>query len=83
MPNRNKAAITRGIANKGFSGIRRVVARFKFSCTWIGNRPQSLTGQAAKPYTLYRANILTRMSENIYLRETKTGELKTEKSRQH
>jgi tetratricopeptide (TPR) repeat protein len=32
------------IANKGFSGMRRVVARFNFSCNLIGNRPQSLTG---------------------------------------
>ena len=38
---------TRGIANKGFSGIRKVVARSNFSCTLIGNRPQSLTGHTA------------------------------------
>ncbi len=38
---------TRGIANKGFRGIRRFVARFNFSCTLIGNRPQSLTGHTA------------------------------------
>ena len=36
-------AVTRGIANKGFSGMRRVVARFNFSCNLIGNHPQSLT----------------------------------------
>ncbi len=39
----------RGNTNKGFSGIRRFVARFSFSCTLIGNHPQSLTGQTAKP----------------------------------
>jgi len=38
---------TSGIANKGFSGMRRVVARFNFSCILIGNRPQSLTGHTA------------------------------------
>ena len=44
----NKAQpITRGIANKGFSGMRRVVARFNFSCNLIGNHPQSLTGHTA------------------------------------
>ena len=36
--------LTHNIANKGFSSMRRVVARFNFSCTLIGNRPQSLTG---------------------------------------
>ena len=36
---------TQGIANKGFSGMRRFVARFNSSCTELGNRPQSLTGQ--------------------------------------
>ena len=35
---------THNIANKGFSGMRRFVARFNFLCTLIGNRPQSLTG---------------------------------------
>jgi hypothetical protein len=39
---------THNIANKGFSGMRRFVARFNFSCTLIGNRPQSLTGHIAK-----------------------------------
>jgi hypothetical protein len=38
---------TRGIANKGFSGMRRFVARFNFSCNLTGNRPQSLTGHTA------------------------------------
>jgi hypothetical protein len=27
--------------------MRRFVARFNYSCTLIGNRPQSLTGHAA------------------------------------
>lgn len=36
--------LTHNIANKGFSGMRRFVARFNFSCTLIGNRPQTLTG---------------------------------------
>ena len=31
-------AVTHGIANKGFSGMRRVVAGFNFSCNLIGNR---------------------------------------------
>ena len=35
---------TRGIANKGLSGMWRVVVRLNFSCILIGNRPQSLTG---------------------------------------
>ena len=45
---RNKAQLPiSGIANKGFSGMRRVVARFNFSCNLIGNRPQSLTVHTA------------------------------------
>ena len=40
----------RGIANKGFNGMRRVVARFNFSCTLIGNRPQSPTFHTANRY---------------------------------
>ena len=39
---------TRGIANKGFSGMRRLVARFNFLCALIGNLTQSLTGHTAK-----------------------------------
>ena len=39
---------THNIANKGFSGMRRFVARFNFSCNLIGNHPQSLTGHTAK-----------------------------------
>jgi hypothetical protein len=41
---------THNIANMGFSGMRRFVARFNFSCTLIGNRPQSLTGHIVKRY---------------------------------
>ena len=36
------------IANKGFGGMRRYVARFNFSCNLTGNHPQSLTGHTAK-----------------------------------
>ena len=39
---------THNIANKGLSGMRRFVARFNFSCTLTGNRPQSLTGHIVK-----------------------------------
>ena len=35
------------IANKGFSGLRRFVVRFNFSCNLTGNLPQSLTGHTA------------------------------------
>jgi hypothetical protein len=38
---------TRGIVNKGFNGMQRVVPRFNFSCALIGNRPHSLTGYTA------------------------------------
>ena len=41
---------TRGIANKGLSGMWRVVVRLNFSCILIGNRPQSLTGHTAIRY---------------------------------
>ena len=40
-------AHTHNIANKGFSGMRKFVARFNFLCNLIGNRPQSLTGHTA------------------------------------
>ena len=46
----NGERITHGIANKGFRGMRRVVARFNFSCNLIDNRLQSLTGHTAKHY---------------------------------
>jgi hypothetical protein len=36
------------IANKGFNGMRRYVARFNISCTLIGNLPQSLSGHMLK-----------------------------------
>lgn len=45
--NKKGQLVTRGIANKGFRGMRRVVARFNFSCSLIGNRPQSLTCHTA------------------------------------
>ena len=41
---------TNNIANMGFSGMRRFVARFNFSCTMIGNRPQSATFHTAQRY---------------------------------
>jgi hypothetical protein len=41
---KDKLATTHNIANKGFIGMRRFVARFNVLCTLIGNRPQSLTG---------------------------------------
>lgn len=43
----NNERPTSGIANKGFRGLRRVVARFNFSCTFITNRPQTHTGHTA------------------------------------
>lgn len=53
LENNNGQRTTRGIANKGFSGMRKVVARFNFSCNLIGNRPQTLTGHTAKRYGTY------------------------------
>ena len=38
---------TRGIANKGFTSMRRFVARFNFSCNLIGDSPDF-------PYWPYR-----------------------------
>jgi len=35
----NNEGTTHNIANKGFSGMRRFVARFNFSCTLIGKKP--------------------------------------------
>ncbi len=45
---KNNDTPTHNIANKGFSGMRSFVARFNFSCTVIGNRPQSHTGHIVK-----------------------------------
>ncbi len=45
---------THNIANKGFIGMRRFVARFNFSCTLIGNHPQSLTGHIVKRYRAFK-----------------------------
>jgi hypothetical protein len=44
MKLRKHDGTTHNIANKGFSGVRSIVARSNFPCTLIGNRPQSLTG---------------------------------------
>ena len=69
---------TRGIANKGFSGMRRVSVRFNFSCTLIGNRPQSLTGHTAIvtinfnrtdriiPFDTKKTNITNEIQTNNY-----------------
>src|SRR5690554_1847067 len=47
---------THNIANKGFSGMRRFVARFNFSCNLIGNHPQSLTGHIVNVVANSRKN---------------------------
>jgi len=60
---KNKRSITRGIANKGFSSIRRVLARFNFSCSLTGNHPQSLTGHTTNVVSHFRRPIT--MSKNI------------------
>jgi len=44
---------THNIANKGFSGMRRVIARFNFSSNLIENRPQSLTGHIVNRYSQF------------------------------
>lgn len=44
----NLRCTTHNIANMGFSGKRRFVARLNFSCTLIGNHPQSHTGHIVK-----------------------------------
>jgi hypothetical protein len=41
---------THNIANKGFGGMRGVVARFNFSCTLIGKSPKTLTGHIVNRY---------------------------------
>jgi hypothetical protein len=46
----NLQGTTHNIANKGFSGMRKVVTSFNFSCTLIGNRPQSLNGYIVNRY---------------------------------
>lgn len=38
---------TRGIANKGFTVMRRFLTRFNFFSNLTGNCPQSPTGHAA------------------------------------
>ena len=45
-----KKLTTRFIANKGFSGMRRIGERPNFSRNFIGNRPLSLTGHTGKCY---------------------------------
>jgi hypothetical protein len=50
--------LTRGIANKGFSGMRRFVARFKVRCNLIGDSP-------AIPYRPYRQTLPTILSKYV------------------
>ena len=52
----NNERPTRGIANKGFSSMRRFVTRFNFSCNLIGNHPQSLTGHTANRCSACKKN---------------------------
>jgi hypothetical protein len=49
----NNIPPTHNIANKGFSGMRRFVARFNFLCDLIGNHPQSLTVHIVKRYQTF------------------------------
>ncbi|KAF0151978.1 MAG: hypothetical protein FD143_1447 [Ignavibacteria bacterium] len=46
-------SLTRGIANKGFIGMRRFVGRFNISCNLIENRPQSLTRNTPSRWWLF------------------------------
>jgi len=56
-----KLHTTHNIANKGFSGLRRYVARFKVSCNLIGNRPQSLTGHIVNVARNYKKRMRHRI----------------------
>jgi hypothetical protein len=56
---------THNIANKGFSGMQRFVARFYFSCNLTGNRPQSLTGHIVNRYALLKKE--TTMKKTIIM----------------
>ena len=47
MKEKEPQPIRSDIANKGFSGMRKFVARLNFSCTLIGNPSRSLTGHTA------------------------------------
>ncbi len=51
--------LTHNIANKGFSGMRRFVARVNFSCILIGNRPQSLTGHIVNRYVQFEKHLIS------------------------
>lgn len=59
---------THNIANKGFSSMRRFVARFNLACTLIENRPQSLTGHIVKR----SASFKTKKSTIVYLVKSRT-----------
>ncbi len=47
---------THNIANKGFSGMRKFLARYNFSCNLIGNHLQSLTGHIVNRVCLESTN---------------------------
>ena len=49
---------THNIANKGFSGMRRVVARFNFSCNLIGIKPEIPYWPYCQRCAAYNENIL-------------------------
>jgi len=51
LRNNNGQRTTHNIANKGFSGLRKFLARFNFSCTLIGKKP-------AIPYWPYCQTLL-------------------------
>lgn len=48
MENKKAQRTTHNLVNNGFNSMRRFVALFNFSCTLIGNRPQTLTGHIVK-----------------------------------
>jgi len=50
MKRQEAQPVTHNIANKGFSGMRRLLTRFNFSCNLIGNHPQSLTALTLERY---------------------------------
>jgi hypothetical protein len=50
---------THNIAKKGFRGMRRVVARFNFSCNLIGNLTQSLSGHIVNVMGKFKKRLST------------------------
>lgn len=55
----NHQRTTCGIANKGFNGMRKGIARFNISCYLTGNRPQSLTCHTANVMWHYKKRAMT------------------------